>query len=115
MVRYLTNFMGPISTKWYEDNNIPFILSSHWSTIFGKEVSHKHYEQWCGGRIDVYGTDEMFNPEIALPVMKAKSWNRFTKWLDNYKTKEIQTLDNILKAYYDEGNPKIIWWEKEDD
>jgi hypothetical protein len=39
----------------------------------------------------------------------AHDWNRFSKWLDSYKTETVETLDKILESYYNDGNPTITW------
>ena len=64
-----------------------------------------------GGRIDVYGTDNPYGEEIALPIMHGCDWANFSDWLDNYETETVQTLDKILESYYNSGNDKIRWWK----
>lgn len=43
--------------------------------------------------------------------MLGEDWNRFSIWLDSYKTKTVETLDEILESYYNDGNPTITWDE----
>ena len=71
-----------------------------------------HGEHWAGGRIDIRGnTASEYGDEIALPIMHSDDWQQFSIWLEAYSSKEPQTLDEILKAYYNEGNVAIRWFK----
>ena len=81
--------MGPINYNWTQRNG----------------------DHWSGGRIDIRGnTVSDYGDEIALPIMHSEDWNSFSAWLDNYTSAEPQTLDEILKVYYNEGNAEIRWF-----
>ena len=98
MISYSTNFMGPVTLRWYIEHNIPFKEDGVTPTI-----------PYAGGRIDIYGTDSLYGEEIGLPIMRADHWNSFSTWLDNYKTIEVKTFEAILEAYYKAGHPIIVW------
>lgn len=39
-----------------------------------------------------------------------RDWNRFSDWLDKFRTSEQWNLDQILMEYY-KTNPEIRWFE----
>lgn len=89
MIYYSTNWMGPIHQGWIEENG----------------------EDWSGGRIDIYGDGlGPYGEEIGLPLMKSHDWVDFSVWLDCFCTEKVYTLEELLKEYYKEGNPKITWF-----
>ena len=45
MISYSTNWMGPISTKWYEDRDIPFLMKKTSGKLF-PAVEYKDYFQY---------------------------------------------------------------------
>ena len=58
MITYSTNWMGPVSTRWYEDRKVPFEWRETSGKIFEK-MEYRHYlESYSCGRIDIYGLDE---------------------------------------------------------
>lgn len=115
MVSYSTNCMGPYSLRWYTENGFTGDPVTKWSEFLQREYkSVPILKHWAGGRIDVYGTGEMYNPEIGLPIMEASHWNRFSEWLKTYKTEEQKTLDEILNAYYKDDNPEIEWFDEKE-
>lgn len=103
--------MGPISLDWFGQRGLT-VEETRWSDFFQKEITFTNItENWMGGRIDVYGTDDPYGEEIALPIMHESDWHRFSHWLDNYKTENVETLDKILETYYNNGNSEIRWWK----
>ena len=113
MISYSTNMMGPISLDWFRQRGFTQSVT-RWSSILQKEITIEDVtEYWAGGRIDVYGTDDPYGQEIGLPIMHMSDWSRFSAWLDNYKTESVETLDKILKSYYNDGNSEIRWWKDE--
>lgn len=89
MIRYSTNWMGPVSYDW----------------------TKKHGEGWCVGRIDVYGTGSDYPEELDLPMMRAEDWGRFSDWLDTVKTDFMWTLEQLVDQY-EKTNPRITWWKE---
>jgi hypothetical protein len=90
MIRYNTNWMGPINTEWIKKNG----------------------DDWSGGRIDVWGTDEPYGVEIGIPIMKSEDWHRFGNWLWNFETDTVWTLDELVKEY-EKNHYNITWWKNE--
>ena len=88
MIRYSTNWMGPVNTQWIAENG----------------------QDWSAGRIDIYGTDNPYNLEIALPVMKTKDWILFSDWLRTFETDTVYSLDELVSEY--EKNNDLITWFK---
>ena len=115
MITYSTNWMGPVATKWYVDNNIPYTIKKISSKNIEKETEYKDYVSYSGGRIDVYGLNEKIyydgRAEIALPIMKSESWYKFTDWLDELETDYLWPLDEIIEEY-EKDNNKIEWFDK---
>ena len=93
MISYSTNYMGPISTLWYEERNTT--------------------ENWYGGRIDIYGLDEREYycglSEYPLPVMDEPSWSKFQDWLDNYISEELTSYEDLITMFEKETKHKIRW------
>lgn len=90
MIRYSTNWMGPVNYDWISKNG----------------------EHWAGGRIDIYGTDSEYPDEYALRIMHSEDWGRLSNWLDALET-ETQLSYEELIAEYEKTNPAIRWWKHE--
>ena len=88
MIRYHTNWMGPVNQDWVQ----------------------KHGDHWCIGRIDIYGADDEYPDELALPMMHADDWYTFTMWLYNYTSKTVCTLDELVLEY-EKSNTAIRWFD----
>ena len=57
MVTYSINWMGPVSTNWYEDRDIPFEMRETSGKVLPK-VEYKHFlESDSGGRVDINDRD----------------------------------------------------------
>lgn len=91
MVSYNTNWMGPVSLNWTEKNG----------------------NDWCVGRIDVYGTGSDYPEELHLPTMKSDDWYRFSSWLDTIKTVEMLTTEQLVDWYETETGWRITWYENQ--
>lgn len=98
--RYSTNWMGPVSIKWYSDRGLTKLetITLTRNSISVKNGTHKAGDQvtveriaenYCCGRIDVRGgdTDPMFGDEIGVPPMRAEDWYTFGLWLDTSTNK----------------------------
>lgn len=107
---YYTNMMGPM-THWFETNNIPFKPIKTYSKLFNKEVEYKEYEQWYGGRIDVYG-DTGYPDELGLPIMSGESYGRFSKWLELYSSPDLKTFEELRKLFEYSENFKLIIFDE---
>lgn len=128
-ISYSTNFMGPISMDWFRDRGLTKEVDT--------EVTHEYLaiqlgvnvgdiapmedvtEYWCGGRIDIYGLDEVEyyggRHEYGLPIMDGVSWNLFSDWLENYETVELETFEQLLSAFEADTDHKIRWAHEEFD
>ncbi len=98
MISYSTNWMRPVSLIWYEERGIP----------------HKNaapQQRWCGGRIDVRGTDNPYGDEIGLPIMHEEDWGIFSRWLHSFKTSKMWPLHELVAVYEKTHTP--IRWAKE--
>lgn len=114
---FFLNWMGVVSTKWYDDYNIPYTLETRYSKLLGKEVTLKHYHKYyCCGRIDVSGhPDHPWNYEYSVGVMDGESWDAFGEWLDNLTLDYLpDSIDDIVEMFEKETGFKINWFEEED-
>ena len=95
MISYSTNWMGPVSTKWYEDRNIPEGID------------------YSGGRIDIYGLDEEEHwggkSEYDVRPMRTEDWNDFGDWLDHINCKFLVKLDTLIHLFEITHKRKIRW------
>ena len=107
MYTYSTNYMGP-ALHWYESNHIPYVDRTSFSTLFNREITFRDYEQYCGGRIDVYGPDLHYPDSVYIPIMRCSSWNAFSDWLDTFSSDTILDFDQLYVLY---GKPLDIFQE----
>ena len=117
MIRYSTNWMGPVNTDWYRERNLTVT-----KTVVQKEdsklTSRKKgdiYEvveitqQWAGGRIDIRGEGlGIYGEEMSLPIMRGDCYKQFSEWLNSVETDDVWTLAQLVELY-ESANPKIIW------
>lgn len=89
MIHYSTNWMGPINQEWIKE----------------------HGDDWCTGRVDVYGSGP-YPDELWVPPMKSEDWARFSEWLDKLETDEMWTLRMIVWEY-EKTNPPIRWLKEQ--
>lgn len=116
MITYSTNWMGPISTKWYEDNNIPYVSKkTSGDVLWGTPpTEYKDFtESYSCGRIDIYGLSEQDHwggkSEYSVGVMKSESWNLLSDFLDTYKTEDLVSPDVLFGEFEKETGHKIEW------
>ena len=124
MVTYSTNWMGPISTRWYKERGLTRRVSTvldedqrfgnlKKGDVFEYDEITTHYS--CG-RIDIrddskYGYDGW--DEYSLAPMHGEDWNDFSGWLDDFETHELWEFDDIITQYEQQCNRKIRWWKDE--
>jgi uncharacterized protein YecA (UPF0149 family) len=116
MVTYSTNWMGPVSTKWYEDRNIPSVTRSFIHTRTGEEVIYEEYaESYSCGRIDIYGLDEQEywcgRHEYGLAPMRTEDWNKLQDWLDQLETEELIGYHRLIEMFSMMTQTNIRWAE----
>lgn len=118
-IRYSTNFMGPVTIKWYRDRGLTkqiehTLTETSLRVKFGTHkpgdivLYEEQTEHWSGGRIDVYGTGEPYGDELGLPIMHGEDYARFSVWLRKFKTETMWTLNQLVEEY-EKTNPKIRW------
>jgi hypothetical protein len=101
MLRYSTNWMGPVNYEWTKKNG----------------------DYWAGGRIDVYGSGYAggdYPDEIALPIMHKEDYGRFSKWLDSFTSIDLWSLEELVYLFEKETKTTIHWfhtphWKEQDD
>lgn len=117
MITYSTNWMGPIATRWYEDNNIP-VLKEEWKTSImnGNKYLHKEYVSYSGGRIDIYGLSEQNHycgrDEYGLPVMLTEDYNALSEYLNQLETVTVWSYEDLIKNFEQHLGHSIRWFKK---
>lgn len=108
---YSTNMMGPMM-HWYESNNIPYTIriANNKFTNF-KDEERKCYEQWYGGRIDIYGGPG-YPDETGLPIMSAESYARFSQWLETYSSTELKSFEELRELFETQENFKLVIFDE---
>tara|TARA_R110000782_G_scaffold221607_1_gene308811 strand:+ start:261 stop:593 length:333 start_codon:yes stop_codon:yes gene_type:complete len=102
--------MGPISTKWYEDRDIPFVMKR----TSGKHlpaVDYKEYlESYSGGRIDIRGVpDEPWGLEYGLPIMHTEDWCALSDWLNDFESEELVLYNSLIEQFEEHYGKPIRW------
>jgi hypothetical protein len=116
MIRYSTNWMGPVSLNWYRARGLTqteeriATENTMFYSIGETYTSESITTSYSCGRIDVRGVpDEPYGLEIGVPPMLTSDWQHFGRWLDDVQTVAVWSLDNLVTAYeYQTGN-RIIW------
>ena len=95
MLRYSTNWMGPVNYEWTKKNG----------------------DYWAGGRIDVYGNGD-YPDEIRLPIMHADDYRHFSEWLDSFTSIDMWTLEELTLLFEKQTKIRIRWfytphWKKD--
>ena len=113
MITYSTNFMGPVSTRWYEERDIPFEIRET-AGILRPKTEYKHFlESYSCGRIDIYGLDEdaywCGKSEYGVAPMLTEDWNAFSYWLDEMQTEELWSYDKLIEHFQYYNKAEIRW------
>ena len=108
---YSTNMMGPMQ-HWFQTNNIPYTvqIANNQFTNF-QDSERKIYEQWYGGRIDIYGGSG-YPDECGLSIMAGESYSRFSNWLETYSSSELKSFEELRKLFESEENFKLIIFDE---
>jgi hypothetical protein len=115
-IRYSTNWMGPITIKWYKDRGLTMRETrtlTEDSELTGRKAGDSFKfdritEEYSAGRIDVRGTGDPYGQEIGLDPMRTEDWNTFSKWLHTFETDDVWNLKDLIELY-ERNNPKIRW------
>ena len=115
MISYSTNWMGPISTKWYEDRDIPFVMKRTKGIEPFPARDYKDYEEYSCGRIDIYGLDEeeyyAGKSEYGVNPMRHEDWYAFGEWLDNINDESLTTYKELIRQFEDHHGKPIRWYK----
>ena len=91
MIRYSTNWMGPVNLKWIEE----------------------HGEGWSGGRIDIRGLpeEEYYDGrhEYRLPIMRTEDWNALSDYLLDLTTEELLPYNILIEQFETHYGKRIRW------
>ena len=112
-ISYSTNWMGPVSNQWYEEQNIPYVLKMT-SGVFAPAIEYKYFtESYSCGRIDIRGLDEeeyyCGQDEYGVDPMHTEDWNALSEWLDDFKSDKLIPYETLISLFEDNYCKKIRW------
>ena len=116
MIYYSTNWMGPISTRWYDERNIPFELRMTSGERFPKREYKDYLESYSCGRIDIRDDSKQGYDgwdEYGLAPMRTEDWNELSDWLDDLITTELWEYDMLISIFEGEVLGRKIRWANE--
>lgn len=101
MIRYSTNWMGPINLSWYRERGL---LEE------GSVVPTIYYS---AGRIDIRGVpDEPWGLEYGVAPMHGEDWNALSDYLSDVKTEELLPYDTLIEQFETHYGKPIRWWNE---
>jgi hypothetical protein len=123
-VSYSTNWMGPLSMKWYSDRG----LTRKESKVlkYGQVFYPKGYKagdvweydeittHYCAGRIDIRDdSKEGYDgwDEYGVSPMQAEDWNALSDWLWNLTTDTLLSYNDLIEQFEQHYGKKIRWAE----
>ena len=119
MISYSTNWMGPVSTKWYEDRNIPYVMEKSKGVEPFPVREYKDYlESYSCGRIDIRGLDEedgywCGQHEYGVASMRSEDWDALGDWLYDFKSEELVPYDLLIEQFETHYKKQIRWVNNE--
>lgn len=112
-VRYSTNWMGPVSLRWYEDRGLTEVKQI---TVLGETIEVNDItERYSAGRIDIYGVDgggKSIEDEYGLAPMKSEDWELLSNWLDSVATDFVWSKEDLLANFERYIGRPIVWSER---
>ena len=102
MISYSTNWMGPVSLKWYEERGLL------------EEDGVTPTIQYSAGRIDIrddtkHGYDGWY--EYGVAPMHSEDWNALSDYLWDFTTEELLPYDTLIEQFETHYGKKIRWAE----
>jgi hypothetical protein len=118
MIKYSTNWMGPVSLDWYRERGLTQTETkiATENTMFTTEgeafTSESITTHYSCGRIDVRNVPgEPYGDEINVPPMLSSDWALFSDWLNDIQTMGVWSLEQLVHTYENQTNNKIHWIE----
>ena len=111
---FFLNWMGPVSTKWYEDNKVPYRDKIIKHNVFKEHIMCREYNiSYSCGRIDVYGhPDYPYNYEYSVDIMESESWYKLKDYLNDLKLDYLpDDVQEIYDMFEKDTGWKIQWWK----
>ena len=120
-VTYSTNFMGPVSTKWYSDRGLIRKVSKvlEEDQRFGdlKAGDTWTYDEittnYACGRIDIRGLDpeKFYNGwgEYGVAPMHGEDWNALGDFLDGLSGEKVVPYESLIMLFEAQYGRKIRW------
>lgn len=117
---YSTNWMGPISIRWYRDRGltrkVTKVLKENQS-FYPKGLEPGdvwEYDEittnYACGRIDIRGdTESPWGDEYGVAPMHIEDWNAFGDWLDDLDTLYQWPYEELLDGFKNDTGIEIRW------
>ena len=111
-ITFFLNQMGVYSTKWYEENNIPYKEFTRFNRILGKDVTLREWDtHYALGRIDIHGVhEEPYGLEYGVGVMEQESWIVLGNYLSRLTLDYLPTKDELFLMFEEDTKHKIRWF-----
>jgi len=120
MITYSTNWMGPVSMKWYRDRGLTHQVSKvlEEDQVFGTLKAGDTWTceeittRYAGGRIDIrddskYGYDGW--DEYSLSPMHGEDWNALSDFLDRLSGEKVVPYESLIMLFEAQYGKKIRW------
>jgi len=95
MITYSTNWMGPISLRWYEERGLSNTAITYSAgRIDIRDDSKSGYDGW---------------DEYSLPPMRTEDWNALSDYLWDLTTEELLSYNELILQFETHYGKKIRW------
>ena len=96
MITYSTNWMGPVSLRWYAERGISPDVHYSCGRIDIRDSSKDGYDGW---------------DEYSVAPMHTEDWNALSDFLDRLHGETVIPYDTLIMLFEAEYGKKIRWAE----
>ncbi|MGA0233017.1 MAG: hypothetical protein ACO3MB_09120 [Saprospiraceae bacterium] len=99
-IRYSTNWMGPVSLRWYEERGLL------------EDDGVTPTIRYSAGRIDIRDdTKEGYDGwnEYSVAPMHGEDWNAFSDWLNTVETDDLWKYEHLIEQFEKYYGKQIRW------
>ena len=133
MISYSTNFMGPISTRWYSERGLTHMVTKTCESELirnalrsSKVLNYPNIEigdtyeveeitvHYAGGRIDIRDSSKQGYDgwdEYGMAPMHGEDWNALSDWLWDLTTPTKLSYNTLIEQFEQYYGKKIRWAE----
>lgn len=123
MISYSTNWMGPVSIKWYKDRGLTVGICEPVTETIAHLSKNLNIGEWweydkiiteCScGRIDIRGLsgEEYWNgwSEYSVAPMISKDWYALSNFLVDFTSTELIPYELLIELFEKNYGRKIKW------